>query len=211
MSPELLAELAQLALLSDADIDMSDSQEVIDWHGAKRGLFAEQRLIERGYDIRAIANWFLARGEAIGRRYSNLALNKLVYFAIERSLVDRNILLSPARIEAWSHGPVFREIYQSFQNFAERHIVGRASKFSVKDRAMIEADEQFAPEDEEFFEAIIASFGQLTASRLREVSHAKGGPWDAVWHYRGQSNPGMEITPALIFEYAHQWRRSDEK
>lgn len=211
MNPELLAELEQLALLSEADIDTSDSPEVLDWSGAKRGLFAEQPFVERGYDVRAIANWFLARGEEIGRHYSNLALNKLVYFAIERSLVDRNTLLTPARIEAWSHGPVFREVYQSFQVFAEKSITGRASKFSAKDRAMIEAHEDFDPADEAFFEAIIKSFGKLSASRLREISHASGEPWHAVWHYHGQSNPGMEITPAIILEYAPERRGSDEK
>ncbi|WP_272799810.1 Panacea domain-containing protein [Sphingobium sp. AntQ-1] len=211
MNPELLAELQQLALLSEADIDTSDSPEVLDWSGASRGLFAEQPTVQRGYDVRAIANWFLARGQAIGKTYSNLALNKLVYFAVERSLVDRNILLTPARIEAWSHGPVFREIYQSFQSFGDKVITDRAKKFSVKDRAMILAYEQLEPEDENFLEDIVNSFGKLSASVLREVSHATGGPWYVVWHYHGQSNPGMEITPAIIFEHAPERRGSDEK
>lgn len=211
MNPELLAELKQLALLSEADIDTSDSPEVLDWSGASRGLFAEQPIHHRGYDVRAIANWFLTRGEVIGRRYSNLALNKLVYFAIERSLVDRNILLTPARIEAWSHGPVFREVYQSFQSFAEKSITSRATKFSAKDRAMIPASENFDSSDETFFEEIINSFGKLSASHLREISHATGSPWDAVWHYHGQSNPGMEITSAIILEYAPERREADEK
>lgn len=34
-----LAELKSLATLSDDDIDTADAPEVLDWSGAKRGLF----------------------------------------------------------------------------------------------------------------------------------------------------------------------------
>lgn len=211
MNPDLLAELQQLALLSEADIDTSDIPEAFDWIEAKRGLFTEQPLVERRYDVRAIANWFLSRGEALGLQFSNLAMNKLVYFAIERALVDKQVLLTPARIEAWSHGPVIRELYHAFQSFGDRSISGRASMFSPQERAMVTAVAEFDSEDENLLEAVFNTYGKLPASRLRQLSHIKGGPWDAVWHYLGKSNPGMEITPAIIFEHAPEWRPLDGK
>jgi uncharacterized phage-associated protein len=211
MSPELQAELASLALMSDVDIDTSDMPEVVKWEGASRGLFAPERIQARSYDIRALANWFIDRARAVGRSYSNMALNKLVYLAIERSLVERRILLSPARVEAWEHGPVFREIYQAFRAFGDKPIDQLALKFSVSEKKMVEATDSLDTTDKEFLESVIARYGTRTAAQLRAISHVEGGPWHIVWHYRGNSNPGMEITAAIIFENAPKLRDMDER
>jgi uncharacterized protein (DUF4415 family) len=59
---EQLAELAALAVLPDAAIDTSDAPEMLDWSGAKRGLFyrpLKQQLTLR-VDADVIA-WFKAR------------------------------------------------------------------------------------------------------------------------------------------------------
>ncbi len=211
ISPELAAELTALALLSDDAIDTSDIPEVIDWSGASRGMFSPDRIRERGYDVRALANWFLDRAQAAKRGLSNLSLNKLVYLAIERALVEQRILLSPARVEAWAHGPVFRELYQSFKKFESGAITERATKFSVATRGMVQASEAFHSDDEAFFERIFQRFGHRSASQLRAISHVEEGPWHIVWHYRGNTNPGMEITPAIIFERAPRMRDADEQ
>lgn len=210
ISPELLDELKRLALLRDDEIDTSDIPETLDWSGAERGRFATRRISHRSYDVRAIANWFLDHQPSSERPFSNLALNKLVYLAVERSLVERHVLLTPARVEAWSHGPVFREVYQAFKDFGDRAITTRAKRFSVDQRQMVEAYEKFSSEDEEFLLKILRRFGERTAAQLRALSHVTGGPWYTVWHYRGHSNPGMEITTAIILQHAPDWRDSDE-
>lgn len=211
ITPELEAELSRLALLSDEDIDTSDIPEALSWTDAKRGMFAERELLSRGYDVRAIANWFLDRASAARVRLTNMALNKLVYLAIERSLVERLTLLTPARIEAWDHGPVFREVYHSFAQFANQPITSRAGRFSPTARAMVQATEEFYPEDILFFEEMMRRYGDKSAGKLREISHVVGGPWDTVWRYRGRSNPGMEITVPIIFQHAPDWREVNEK
>ena len=211
LNPKLADELMKLALIHDDDIDTSDMPEVADWSRAQRGVFAPEKIKIRGYDVRAIANWFLDRASGLGHALSNLSLNKLVYLAQERSLVERKILLTPARIEAWQHGPVFREIYHAFKDAEGAPVRERAHRFSIEERAMIEAREEFDGEDERFLEAIMARFGHRTASQLRAISHAEGGPWHTVWHYRGSTNPGMEITPALIFEHAAKLRTVNER
>jgi uncharacterized protein (DUF4415 family) len=61
LKPEQLAELAALAALPDEAIDTSDAPEVLDWSGAKRGLFyrpVKQQLTLR-VDADVIA-WFKA-------------------------------------------------------------------------------------------------------------------------------------------------------
>ena len=58
-----LAELKSLATLSDDDIDTADAPEVLDWSGAKRGLFyrpIKQQLTLR-LDTDVIA-WFKHNG-----------------------------------------------------------------------------------------------------------------------------------------------------
>jgi len=61
LKSEQLAELAALAALPDAAIDTSDAPELLDWSGAKRGLFyrpLKQQLTLR-VDADVIA-WFKA-------------------------------------------------------------------------------------------------------------------------------------------------------
>jgi len=62
LKSEQLAELAALAALPDAAIDTSDAPELLDWSGAKRGLFyrpLKQQLTLR-VDADVIA-WFKAQ------------------------------------------------------------------------------------------------------------------------------------------------------
>lgn len=211
LSPELQAELARLALIADEDIDTSEMPETVNWRSAKRGLFSDDQIEERAYDVRALANWFLDRASALRLSYSNMSLNKLVYLALERALVERRVLLAPARVEAWNHGPVFREVYQAFNDFGEKPIDRRAQRFDVGEKQMVEAREKLRPEDEAFLENIFDRYGKKSAAQLRAISHIEGGPWDTVWRYRGKTNPGMEITPAIIFQNAPKLRDVDEK
>lgn len=210
LTPDVAAELAKLALLSDEEIDTASEPEVADWSRARRGLFAEKSLIERAYDVRSIANWFLSWASSARVPISNMSLNKLVYLAVERALVERLVYLTPAKVEAWEHGPVFREIYQSFSSWGERPISGRAQKFSVTERAMLDATDTFDPEDEIFLRQVAERYGGKTAAQLRSISHMNGGPWHTVWHYRGKTNPGMEITPSTIFERARSEREMND-
>jgi uncharacterized phage-associated protein len=211
LTPELAAELAKLALMPDHEIDTSDIPEVLDWSQAKRGVFSPEKIQRRAYDVRGLANWFLEQGQRAGHAYSNMSLNKLVYLAVERALVERSILLTPARIEAWQHGPVFREVFQAFKSSGNAPVTRFADRFSVTEKKMVEARESFRAEDEEFLHRVFKRYGHRTTAQLRAISHRQGGPWHVVWHYLGSLNPGMEITPAIIFENAPQLRDLDDQ
>ena len=157
---------------------------------------------QAGYSIRGVANWILDFAESKGHKLTNMAINKLAFFAYEALLLKRARVLTKAKIEAWDHGPVFRELYQDFKKFGDRPITGRASFYSVQTGNTEISGVSLAAEDEsELIEALTPLVG-LRASQLRELSHVEGGAWHRVWSYDGYANPGMEITPELILEAA---------
>lgn len=80
------------------------------------------------HDVRAVANAVLELAEANGRGVTNLALNKIIYFLHAGYLHERGVPLVSAKIEAWDHGPVFREIYHQFKKFGRDPVEGRATR-----------------------------------------------------------------------------------
>jgi uncharacterized phage-associated protein len=204
-------ELRKLQLLSDDHIDTSDIPETIDWSNSERGRFSRAKVESRTYDVRGLANWFIHKAAAEGRKYTNLSLNKLVYIAFERSLVDRSVELTQAKIEAWQYGPVFREIYHAFKDFEDKPVDQLASRFSVKLKGFTVAKEHLLPEDEEFLNRIYEAYGKRSAGQLVNISHARGGPWWVIWSLGGPGHPGMEITRNVVFTYAQKQRRKNER
>lgn len=167
------------------------------------------RVEKLGYSVRGLANWILDQAKGVETPITNMALNKLLYFAYEGMLIRRNLVLTNAKIEAWEHGPVFREIYQSFKDYGDRPIAGRASFFNVETLALEVAQANLDADVAAELWTILEPYMRLSASKLREISHRTGGPWHQVWWYRGMANPGMEITPALILaggDVAHENR-----
>lgn len=146
------------------------------------------------YDVRGIANWFLDKASECHVDLSNMAINKIVYFAVENAIVYDGILLTNAKIEAWEHGPVFREIYHEFKVFDKKPVLSRAKKFDANSRSMVEAKENFSENILDILEKTFSDYGYLSAAQLRAISHQPGGAWDMVWWHEGRLNPGMEIT-----------------
>lgn len=153
-----------------------------------------------GYSVRGLANWILDYSEKKGVAQSNMSINKLVYFAVEHVLQKRGRLLTKAKIEAWNHGPVFREVYQDFKKHGDGSINTRAESFCLETARRERASISLTPGDEADIIEGIEGLISLPACVLRELSHAKGGAWDRVWSYAGHANPGMEITPELMIE-----------
>jgi uncharacterized phage-associated protein len=152
------------------------------------------------YGIREIANWVLEYAERQQVSISNMQLNKLVYFAYEHALKKYGRKLTNAKIEAWEHGPVFREIYRSFKESGNLPIASRAQKYNpAKDIVEIVVP-NIAENDEKILEEALKNKIRLSASVLRELSHASDSPWAAVWYHEGTTNPGMQITDKLILD-----------
>lgn len=151
-----------------------------------------------GYSVRALANWVLDYAEELSVCHTNMGVNKLVFFAVEHFLLNYGKLITNAKIEAWEHGPVFRELYQSFKSFGNGPITGRAKAFSPIHNNFEEVKAKFSVEESSNLRRFLTPLMFKTAAELRNISHLPGSSWHKVWWYDGHANPGMEISPSLM-------------
>lgn len=159
------------------------------------------------YDSRYIANLVLDRADAEGLGISNLEINKIIYFLHSTYLANFGEPLIEAKIEAWDYGPVIREIYSEFKSFGAADIRTRATRLDLNSLKRVPVYEIISGPDASFLYPIIDKYMRLGATKLVNMSHEKGGPWDLVYNASGRSNPGMEISDDLIQRYfLHQTR-----
>lgn len=209
LSEKLRRELSELRLVADDDIDLSDIPETTDWDTALRGMWKAKGYEPLGYDVRAVANEILKRAWETGAKPTNMWLNKVTWFVYERMLVEFGKLLTPARVEAWDHGPVFREIYGSAKVFRDEPVSSLLQQFSMQTRQMEAAEGAFDHQTSSIIDEAVRSFARKTASQLRNISHVEGSPWYRVWYSGQKTSAGMVISPSVILAAAKA--RSGEK
>jgi uncharacterized phage-associated protein len=152
------------------------------------------------YSVKELANWILDFAESRGEKPTNMALNKLIFFAYEYALVTTGRKLTSAKIEAWDHGPVFREVYSAFKKFGADQISDRANRYNTETNSVEIVIPSIDFSDEMIIMEAIEPLIRLPAFILREMSHDVAGAWAKVWNHGSSSNPGMEITDDIIFE-----------
>src|ERR1700740_562067 len=101
-------------------------------------------------DVRAVANIVLDHADKHGICVTNVAWNKIVYFVHCDYLKENNQPLVSAKIEAWQHGPVFREIYHEFKRWGESSIFSRASKVDPHSGEVVEARVHFGDNERQY-------------------------------------------------------------
>ena len=153
------------------------------------------------HDPRAVANYILDQGERCGRIFSNLALQKLLYFAHAISLVENGKPLVNGYFEAWTYGPVHPIVNKAFKSYGAAPIVGRAKAF---DPVMRLEKELLPLKDSQSIavcDRVVETLGLWSVGRLIELTHAKGGPWDhVVTSAKTSSNIGLRIPDSIIVE-----------
>jgi len=204
LNHELQRQLRELALLRDEDIDTSDIPEVTDWSRATRPSQPEASYAEKDYDIRAVANAVLKSAWDRGLEVTNMSLNKLVFFVLERALVERNVWLTKARLEAWDHGPVFREIYTHSKKFGEQPVTELIKAYSVHQRRFLDVPTQLDEETAADIKAVTDKLAHFPAARLRALSHSKDSAWDWVYNASQKTSAGMVISPVMILASARR-------
>lgn len=150
------------------------------------------------HDVRSIANFVLDLTEKDGLPISNLAINKIVFFLHAHFLVEFDRPLISAKVEAWQHGPVFRELYREFKGFGDQPITGRAHRMSPETGRRELCTYQFSDEELSFLQKLTRKYAELTPAALRAMSHEKEGPWDQVWNHDTRSNASMNISNEII-------------
>lgn len=152
-------------------------------------------------DVRAVANFILDVADASDVSVTNMALNKIVYFVHCDHLIEDNSPLVGAKIEAWEHGPVFREVYHEFKRWSDAPIQGRATKVDPLSGHVVQAELEIESERAGYLTDLVKRYLGFSAAQLRAISHRPGGPWAVVWGHDGRSNPGMKITDDLILKH----------
>lgn len=150
------------------------------------------------FDVRAIANFILDLADQKNVGVSNMALNKIIYFIHSDYLVEKSDPLVSAKIEAWQHGPVFREIYHEFKNCGDQNITTRALKLNFDTGEKEVASIYFSNSETIYISALVERYIDFSAAQLRALSHREGSPWHQVWDHSGKSNPRMKISNDLI-------------
>ncbi|QCI65200.1 Panacea domain-containing protein [Phreatobacter stygius] len=150
------------------------------------------------YDVRDIANYILDVADKLHVPLTNIAINKLIYFLHAHFVVESNKPLITAKIEAWEHGPVFREIYREFRIHKDKPISTRARKIDLNTGLGTIDAPDIALSDRNLIDQILPRYIRLSAAALVALSHEKDGPWDRTWNYDTLSNPTMRISDDSI-------------
>ena len=132
------------------------------------------------YDPRGVANLMLDEADRVGVAVSNLALQKLLYFAHGIFLNETKAPLVSGYFEAWQYGPVHPTAYKAF-----REAGGEAIQFRVQAQDVLTGGRKSIPAPADpsvtrLLQQVLNSYGKLSAGRLVDISHAKNSPWHFV-------------------------------
>ncbi len=134
-----------------------------------------------------IAQYFLSLvDDDAGELMSNLKLQKLLYYAqgYHLAMFGRPLFSEP--IEAWTLGPVVREVYDAYKMYGPGPIPRpRDADFSDLDEGT-----------REFLDEIYCELGQFSAWRLSEMTHA-----DPPWLMARKKGQNSVITHASLREH----------
>lgn len=141
------------------------------------------------YDAIQVANWFIERGKADNNPISIMGLLKLAYISHGWHLALIDAPLFHNRIEAWTYGPVVRDIYDCFREQGQ----GITPDAPAAGYAPISDDD-----DIDFLVQNYKIYGKMPPWSLSKLTHVSGGPWDTVIRVRGKFS---EIPNNLIKDH----------
>lgn len=136
--------------------------------------------MEPPYDPRAVANLLLDLAAGERKPITNLALQKLLYFAYGHYLVAKGKALLSGYFEAWQYGPVHPLVYRAFEAAGAAPITARARSTNLLSGEQKIVRIIDSPEVEEQLRSTLFFYGRMTAGRLVEISHARNAPWDFI-------------------------------
>lgn len=119
------------------------------------------------YPALSIANKILAYGAAsneFGELFSNMKLQKLLYYVQGFHLAVFNEPLFDESIEAWMYGPVVPSVYEHYQNYGNKGIEPSGEVITLSDK------------EEALFEEVLRIYGNYSAIGLMNFTHNEM-PW----------------------------------
>lgn len=155
------------------------------------------------YDVRDIANFVLDDAAERGVKITNLALQKLLYFAHGWFYAMYEQPLIKNKFEAWQHGPVQRIIYDQFKSYKDQPIGDvRATYIDPANGEAKYKRPELEPEHADLIRIVLEKYARYTAGQLVSLTHVEDGPWEYVWQQAEEVVfPGMKIPDALILDH----------
>jgi uncharacterized phage-associated protein len=157
--------------------------------------------MNKQYDARAVANLMLDEADRLRLTITNLALQKLLYFAHGIYLIQTKGPLVSGYFEAWQYGPVHPAAYRSFKEAGSEPIDFRARG---QDPLTGQTRELGLPDDARLtslIQQVLNSYGRMPPGRLVDLSHAKDSPWAyVVDKSRTEVAFGLRISDNVIVE-----------
>ncbi|BEU88686.1 hypothetical protein TAMA11512_21500 [Selenomonas sp. TAMA-11512] len=141
------------------------------------------------YSAVDVAQYLIRKCALDGNPISNLQLQKILYYIQAEFLQKKNKALFSDEIEAWTFGPVVRDVYMRYCGYGSTEIY--------------ETDEpnvSFSDDEIAVMNNIVADKRNIKVWELVNATHEQGKPWDRI--YRGGLGNKEIIPKAVIAKYA---------
>lgn len=137
------------------------------------------------YDIHDIAKYIIAKSDNVGDLITNKKLQKLLYYIKAWGLVyfheQGGVLSEP--FEAWVHGPVCRDVYNSFKSFGYQPLsidyAGLSSSEYITYFKETHCIDEVHTSMLALVDAVFNKYARLTSFDLELLSHSEE-PWLAA-------------------------------
>ena len=162
------------------------------------------------FTSKAVANSILLRAWEHKIAVSPMKLQKLVYYSHGWHLAVVGDRLINRKSEAWKFGPVVPTLFHEFKKFGNQPIDTLAVSYQETGPGMfdfkpmeptieIEAVESgLNPLTIPVVEKVLSEYGQFSATKLSNMTHEPGGPWDQIWNSGQPVDDGTDIPNELI-------------
>ncbi|SHG33216.1 Uncharacterized phage-associated protein [Kaistia soli DSM 19436] len=150
-------------------------------------------------DARMVCNLFLEQARELQKPVTNLALQKLLYFAHGLNLVETGEPLVSGYFEAWQYGPVHPGAYQAFKAAGAHPIDFLAGRRDPMSGTMSPLPHLNSTDALVRVRQVLLTYRTMTPGRLVEISHATDAPWHfVVTRAKSGGSLGMRIPDDVI-------------
>lgn len=125
------------------------------------------------YTTKQIAQYIITKCTECEKPVSNLKLQKMLYFIWIDYYKETGKHLFEDDICAWQFGPVCPDVYYEYCSYGGMEID------SLFDCSSITSD------DKEILDKRISHYNNIPVSKLVNLTHQRGKPWDEIYNVRG--------------------------
>lgn len=141
------------------------------------------------YSAVDVAQYLIRKCTLDGEPISNLQLQKILYYIQAYFLQQEYRAFFSDDIEAWTFGPVVRNVYMRYCGYGSTEIYETD-----------EPDISFSSKEMEVIDSIVEEKRKIKAWDLVNATHEPGKPWDKI--YKDGIGDKEVIPKAVIAQYA---------